>query len=293
MTMLSFNTGTHPGIPPPHSHRDHDLTLHHDPFQTLYDSLANLTLNITATPAADDDTTTNNNHYTHQTSAPISALAPPPRHSHSHSPQPAQPRALLPITPLFPPGPNVIFAHSSFFSRFTPAGTYPELPTPARVREEAARLGLVPAEGEEDDGREGRAKLVPFPELGLLVKYGPEVVAGAPYAGGGGVGVAPAEGKAMSLARRTLLDLGVPSERVPVPEVFGWRRDGETGERFVYMDLPEGEVLEERWAGMSEVEREGVCTQLREVVAEWRRLRLGGVGFVGEFGFFGVGGFGC
>jgi hypothetical protein len=59
------------------------------------------------------------------------------------------------------------------------------------------------------------------------------------------------------------------------------------------MDLPEGEVLEERWAGMSEVEREGVCTQLREVVAEWRRLRLGGAGFVGEFGSLALELFGC
>jgi hypothetical protein len=73
---------------------------------------------------------------------------------------------------------------------------------------------------------------------------------------------------------------------VPVPEVFGWRRDAETRERFVYMDLPVGEVLEERWAGLSEVEREGVCTQLRGIVAEWRRLRLGGVGFVGTSFFF-------
>ncbi|KAH6851061.1 hypothetical protein B0I37DRAFT_397140 [Chaetomium sp. MPI-CAGE-AT-0009] len=201
-------------------------------------------------------------HQATPTSAPTPAAAAPPQ---SPPPQPHQtpqpPTPLLPITPLFPPGDNVIFAHSSFFARFTPAGTYPELPSPARVREQAVRLGLV---SESEDGEGEGARLVPFPELGLLVKYGREL------------------GKAMSLARRTLLDLGVPAAAVPVPEVFGWRRDAERRERFVYMDLPEGEVLEDRWAGMSEVEREAVCTQLRDVVGEWRRLRLGGVGFVGS-----------
>ncbi|KAL2195935.1 fungal-specific transcription factor domain-containing protein [Corynascus similis CBS 632.67] len=184
--------------------------------------------------------------------------------------------SIISVTPIFPPGENVVFAHSSFFSRFTPAGTYPELPSPARVREEAARLGIAAAaeaaEGGDGGGKSARAKLVPFHALGLLVKYGTEITR-----------MSPAEGKAMMLVRRMLTlassSSGVP---VPVPEIFGWRRDAEVGERFVYMDLPEGEVLEDRWAGLSEVEREGVCTQLRDVVAEWRRLRLGGVGFVGS-----------
>ncbi|KAK3297791.1 uncharacterized protein B0H64DRAFT_416719 [Chaetomium fimeti] len=213
------------------------------------------------------------------TSAPLPPAPTPPHQTPQSQPQPPAAPTLLPVTPLFPPGDNVIFAHSSFFSRFTPAGTYPELPTPARVREQAVRLGLVSQNG-DGDGAEGGARMVPFPELGLLVKYGREVVG----AGNGGFvgGVAAAEGKAMSLARRTLVDLGMPAGLVPVPEVFGWRRDAESGERFVYMDLPEGEVLEDRWAGLSEVEREAVCTQLRDVVGEWRRLRLGGVGFVGS-----------
>jgi hypothetical protein len=48
------------------------------------------------------------------------------------------------------------------------------------------------------------------------------------------------------------------------------------------MVMPEGDVLADRWEGMSEMERGGVCTQLRLIMTEWRRLRLGGVGFVGE-----------
>lgn len=67
---------------------------------------------------------------------------------------------------------------------------------------------------------------------------------------------------------------------LPVPEVFGWRAEG--GERFVYMGRPEGQLLAERWEGMSAAEREGVCVQLRAAAREWRRLRQGGVGFVGR-----------
>ena len=141
------------------------------------------------------------------------------------------------------------------------------MPTPAQVREQARLLGIT--------DNVNVAKLVPFPSHGLLVKYGAED-------GSGSGGVSAAEGKAMALVRRSLEQaVGGGDVPVPVPEVFGWRRDAGTGERFVYMDLPEGEVLEEKWAGMSEVEREAVCTQLRGWVREWRRLRLGGVGFVG------------
>jgi hypothetical protein len=251
-TMLAhpFPPSHQPNLPP-------NLDPNHDPFQSLYDSLANLTL-TTGIPLP---TPTN-----------IPATHPNPA---QHQLQPSPPSSInsdpnletVTITPLFPPGDNVIFAHSSFFCRYIYSPN-PELPTPAQVREQAAALGIT------DEG----AKLVPFPSLGLLVKYGPELDNNA-----GGC-VSAAEGKAMMLLRRALPSLlpereGVP---VPVPEVFGWRRDAGTGERFVYMDLPHGEVLGDRWAGMSEIEREGVCAQLKGWVGAWRRLRLGGVGFLGE-----------
>ncbi|KAK4139426.1 uncharacterized protein C8A04DRAFT_15890 [Dichotomopilus funicola] len=210
----------------------------------------------------------------------------------------AQQHAKIEVTPLFPAGENVVFAHSSYFTRAIPlapfGSSYPDLPSTARVRGEAARLGLLPsAEG-------GPAvKLVPFGHgsaggLRLLVKYGPDLDTPAHvrgvghgrgvYSGGEG-GVSAAEGKAMMFVRRIqdgmAMDVEEEESVVPVPEVFGWRRDAETGERFVYMDMPEGDLLEERWAGMSEVEREVVATQLKGIVAEWRRLKLGGSGFVG------------
>ncbi|KAK4101130.1 hypothetical protein N658DRAFT_450169 [Parathielavia hyrcaniae] len=281
------NPTHHHSIFPPHPDRNHDLLVTtNDPFHALSDSLASLTLTaVTAASPAPAQT----QHQPPSSSPPHSYPHPQtlPR-THHASPDSNHPDPIT-ITPLFPPGDNVIFAHSSFFTRrrhhhhsplptaFSHSTTTPtpDLPTPAQVRDEAARLGISTTTTNEGPGSNG-AKLVPFPALGLLVKFGP--------------GVSAAEGKAMMLLRRALASSlssssseGNGEVLLPVPEVFGWRRDAGTGERFVYMDLPEGEeVLEERWGRMSEGEKEGVCVQLREVVRAWRRLRLGGVGFVGS-----------
>ncbi|KAL2016244.1 hypothetical protein VTK56DRAFT_4020 [Thermocarpiscus australiensis] len=181
----------------------------------------------------------------------------------------------MPITAVFPPGDNVVFAHSSYFRRDRPSSlcrhpSFVELPSPAQVRHEAIRLG-IPSEGEgvETKTPRGTARLVPFPSLRLLVKYGS--------------GVSAAEGKCMLLLRRLLSGSGPTTGQglaVPVPEVFGWRADG--GESFVYMSLPEGVLLEEAWDGMSEAGKEKVCGQLRDMVAGWRRLKQGCAEFVGR-----------
>lgn len=301
--------------PFPPSHQPNpgaDLSLtHDDPFQSLYSSLANLCLTTSTAaigvfPPSSATTTT-----TTTATSPPTAHAVAPSLTQNH-PAPT-PSSLIPVTPLFPPGDNVVFAHSSFFYR-SPAAS-PTLPTPSHVREQAFRFGYTVAtpttttnndnnpdnsqggnlvqvvldddhdtRNASDKDRDSGAKLVAFPSLGLLVKYGVE----------GGPGVGAAEGKAMMFVHRALQGLlsgecgergGVVPVPVPVPEVFGWRRDAGTRERFVYMALPEGggEVLAERWEGMGQGEREGVCGELREVVRQWRRLRLGGAGFVGEF----------
>ncbi|AEO71278.1 uncharacterized protein THITE_2092788 [Thermothielavioides terrestris NRRL 8126] len=269
-------------FPPPHfpsepNHHHHHPTDTDDPFQALHNSLANLSLTAPAHPPPREIPT---------------ATAPP-----DQSP--------IRATPLFPPGDNVVFAHSSFFRRRCGPSTSSssssppaELPSPAQVRAQAAWLSIAAGNHDggagmemdefvgEGDGYGGAAggggvivdeqagaKTVPFAELGLAVRYGPRVSA--------------AEGKAMMFVRRTLGECygagdGGGAAAVVVPEVFGWRRDGETGERFVYMALPEGELLLGRWEGMAEREREAVCAQLKGVVAAWRRLRLDGVGFVGS-----------
>lgn len=248
-------------LPPYHHHPPDPTNLHSDPFQSIYDSFANLTLTPTTAPA----TTTNTDNQT-----------PSPNHDQTQTQTQTQPAPLIPINLLFPPGDNVIFAHTSFFRRYVPGRTTNvDLPTPVLVREQAARVhGLLYHGGPPPPTETRRRMLVPFPELSLLVGYNTNIDNGA----------AAAEGKAMMLLRRAMAGVGGGGGGgsrvgIPVPEVFGWRREG--GEGFVYMELPEGEVLEERWSGMSEAEKGAVCAQLREMVGLWRRLRHGGVEFVG------------
>ncbi|KAL2116559.1 hypothetical protein VTJ04DRAFT_8727 [Mycothermus thermophilus] len=218
-----------------------------DPFQALYNSIAKLSL------TEQQQTTTAKTQDEQQ-----------------------QEEDLLTITPLFPPGENVIFAHSTFFRRpALPGNIYPDLPTPAQVRAEAG-LMMMATDDDNSNSTHQTVMTTVFPSHELLVKHG--------------MGVRAAEGKAMILAWKTLVDAdaadagksGILSDgRPPVPEVFGWRKDPATGERCVYMEMPRGDVLEERWAGMTDLEREVVCAQLKGLVREWRRLRLG-VGFVGS-----------
>ncbi|KAI1111244.1 kinase-like domain-containing protein [Nemania sp. NC0429] len=59
--------------------------------------------------------------------------------------------------------------------------------------------------------------------------------------------------------------------RVPVPEVFGWAED--QGQIFIYMDLIDGDPLNERWPSMMTEERLGICAELRSAVSAWRDLR--------------------
>jgi len=143
---------------------------------------------------------------------------------------------------LFPSAQNVVFGHSSFFKQN--AGRI-DLPSPSDVRQEASRQNLVPEQGT------GTAVLVPIPPLGLLVKYGPSVCI--------------SEAKSQLLLHRLL------PKQVPAPEVFGWRKD--SGENFIYMALPEGVTLANSWQMLSEDQKADICSQLRDIVKAWRRLR--------------------
>jgi len=150
---------------------------------------------------------------------------------------------------LFPSAQNVVFGHSSFFKQN--AGLI-DLPSPAEVRQEAARQ-FADLHGSEDiDGEQQAATLVPIPSLGLLVKYGPTVPI--------------SEAKTLMLLRRAF-----PQHQVPVPEVFGWRREG--NDNFIYMSLPEGVTLLDGWHLLSGDQKIDICTQVRDIVRSWRRLR--------------------
>jgi hypothetical protein len=111
----------------------------------------------------------------------------------------------LTISPsILPSGDNVIFPESSFFKHH---GAHATLPTPSVVREEAAKPKNLP-------GRWANKRwAVPFFSMNLLVKYGTTL--------------SIAEGQCMWAIRHTL------GQQVPVPEVYGWCRDGK--EVFIYI----------------------------------------------------------
>jgi hypothetical protein len=134
-----------------------------------------------------------------------------------------------------------IFPSSTFFRQ----GIKPQqLPTPAEVRAQAALKNHV-------DINTWRPPPVIFPDLNLLVKYG------------GAVSIA--EGQCLWMIRTYL------GHKVPVPEVYGWCRDGE--ETFIYMELIRGSTLEQRWDELSTTERSSLCDQLRPMVAALQALK--------------------
>ena len=104
-----------------------------------------------------------------------------------------------------------------------------------------------------------RAKLAPstrygivaFPELNLIVKFGPDV--------------SIMEGQSLFTLRRLLQDA------VPIPEVYGWRSAG--GIVYIFMQLIQGVTLEERWGGLLDNERKDVCEQLRQVIRNLRSVK--------------------
>ena len=58
---------------------------------------------------------------------------------------------------------------------------------------------------------------------------------------------------------------------VPVPEVYGWRKDD--GQVFIYMELVNGITLEKSWENMNKEDKIAICHQLRRMVDAWRNLK--------------------
>ncbi|KAK0741800.1 hypothetical protein B0T21DRAFT_381581 [Apiosordaria backusii] len=223
----------HQPTPPPHHVEEVD------PFEALYNSLSNLTLTpTTLVPRAP---------------APVSKPAIP---EPVPQPQPArvekqEDEGRIPVNLIFPPGDNVIFAHSSYFAR-PKYGFPPDLPSVPQVRGQAILShGSLPLPS---------PYFLPVPQAGLLVKYGADTA------------VTSTEAKTLLSLKRYL------SDKVPVPEVFGWRRDVETGERVLYLSLPsDGVTLEQQWPYLSDSQKEHICLQIKDMVKSWRRLQQGGV----------------
>lgn len=159
----------------------------------------------------------------------------------------AEPGATLSFSAL-PFAEYVVYEDSSFF---TQPDAPPALPSPAEVRATGADLA----------SRNRRHPLAFFPSLNLLVKYGHRVTI--------------AEGQCLWAVRR------ICGGAVPVPEVYGWCRDGD--EVFIYMELIHGRTLDERWPALSTEEKVECCKQLRLMIDRLRTLKQApGEEFIGE-----------
>jgi tRNA A-37 threonylcarbamoyl transferase component Bud32 len=91
-----------------------------------------------------------------------------------------------------------------------------------------------------------------FKELGLVVKYSETTSA------------IIAEGQCLWAIRRFLPE-------VPVPEVYGWTQ--ENGIAFLYMEYIDGITLRDRWDTLAVTEKDGVCKQLKTLIAKMSHLR--------------------
>ncbi|KAI9679790.1 MAG: hypothetical protein M1817_004804 [Caeruleum heppii] len=138
-----------------------------------------------------------------------------------------------------PQGDEVLFPESTFFQRH---GKDWPLPSPAEIRKCILLNGPT---------RSGRSEPVRFERLNLLVKAGTEVTI--------------AEGQCLWALRQLLAD------RVRVPEVYGWQRDG--SETFIYMELIEGITLMERWQSLTSDEKRNLADQLGDMIKAWRQLK--------------------
>lgn len=113
------------------------------------------------------------------------------------------------------------------------------LPTPAEV---FALSG--------DGPRESRPPPVIFEHLNLLVKWGRYVTI--------------AEAQCLWIIKR---DLG---NEVPVPEIYGWRVDGDYV--FLYMELIRGVTLKHQWDSMNDFDKTSVCEQLNKMISSLRSV---------------------
>ena len=147
-----------------------------------------------------------------------------------------------PEMPHIPASSDTVLYDSGIFKRQDPSSGF-SLPPPAAVREESVRQHGASV------SYNNRPPPVKYPSLGLLVKYGSLV--------------SVAEAQCLAMIRKCL-----PS--VPVPEVYGWQKDGVQG--FIYMELVEGRTLEDCWDGLAEDDKLAVCSELHDHVSTWRRL---------------------
>ncbi|TQV92188.1 hypothetical protein IF1G_09260 [Cordyceps javanica] len=151
-----------------------------------------------------------------------------------------------------PAGSSVTFQKSSFFLR---NGKHAAFPTPSEIL--ATSVAQTPSNGLFT----AAPSTLAFENLGLLVKFGREPV------------VNIAEGQCL-----WMIQPAVPG--IPVPEIYGWTQEGDL--TFLFMELVPGITLKSMWCSLSHSERTQICTELRNMVRDMRRLRQeAGQSFIG------------
>ncbi|EJT68577.1 hypothetical protein GGTG_13852 [Gaeumannomyces tritici R3-111a-1] len=64
-----------------------------------------------------------------------------------------------------------------------------------------------------------------------------------------------------------------PSNEVPVPEVFGWRKVGTRV--YIYMGLVSGKTLRQAWDSLTSTDKASIRDQLSQIIAALRRITQG------------------
>lgn len=127
------------------------------------------------------------------------------------------------------------FLDSSFFSE----DPNRDLPTPAQVRERS-----------EGKRRGNRPLGVIFDEHKIFVKYGRETKI--------------REAQCLWFIKRTFGD------EVPVPEIYGWRVDGE--QVFIYMEYIQGQTLHEAWNELDSEDKSSLLSDLCRIIKHLRQI---------------------
>ncbi|KAF4169708.1 hypothetical protein CNMCM6936_006867 [Aspergillus lentulus] len=155
------------------------------------------------------------------------------------------------LTPsMIPDSPNFDVRDSSFFRKWD------ELPSPKDVQAQAEAQRLA---GFNPNPRSDYQSAVPyfikpqpavFEDTNLLVKWGrTENIS---------------EAQALLALRRLLNGL------VPVPEVYGWRTDGDV--KYIHMEYIRGQTLEQAWDKLEPEDKVSISHELRTICDNLRRL---------------------
>ncbi|KAF2759114.1 phosphotransferase enzyme family protein [Pseudovirgaria hyperparasitica] len=139
---------------------------------------------------------------------------------------------------------------SSFFQHHL------QLPTPdevrIRVRQQLESQTCLDVRRQHLIGSYGRKPPASWSDLNLFVKWGPI-------------------DRTLPEALCLFSIYKILGKRVPVPEVYGWRTDGD--DTFIYMELVRGVTLESVWEQMDVKNRRVVCEDLREIIRSLRTLQ--------------------